>query len=117
TYDKNNFPSNIKTDKDTTGRKVIVTMLSELTSIYLIVKKAYYEVENKKLGYNRNGFYILDIIDRKKYFELSYLIFFEGIDSFRNKIIDKSLKFDEKLLINILSQLIHYRNRHDVGDK
>ena len=79
----------------TSGRKVFVTMVTELTALFIVVKKTYLETSNSAI---MNEFVFSDRSEQRKYFRLTYDIFFQGVDSFIDSIPKLSSEFSSDFL-------------------
>lgn len=96
----------------TSGRKVFVTMVTELTALFIVVKKTYLETSKSAI---MNEFVLSDQSEQKKYFRLAYDIFFQGVDSFIDSIPKLSSEFSSDFLEKLKGELRNVINLHKNG--
>lgn len=99
----------------TSGRKVFVTMVTELSAIYLVVKRVFILTYPNKIEENDKIVFTTDN-DRKKYFALAYGIFFQGYDSFRESIELFNKKYARDFLEALKEELKLLRSEHRKGE-
>jgi len=94
------FHETQKSTKTTSGRKIFVTMNTELKSCYNICKREF----------NRNK-----IEDKKDIFDYSYYIFFSGLEDFKKNIKNFSTKYniDELVLNKVYKKLKKAQKTHE----
>lgn len=128
-YDSSNSRKEFKVTK---GRKVFVTMITELECIYLIIKKCYklkvddlkehsiihYDVKseiNNKI-FSKKTYYSFS--NNEKYFFLAYEMFFHGLDSFEDAYYNNHYhNYDNSFLLELIKELRTCRKRHSDGIK
>src|SRR5690606_27172245 len=99
----------------TSARKVFVTMVTEITAIYLVVKRVFILSYTHMIKENDEIIFMTDI-DRKKYFRLAYEIFFEGYNSYLEYITKLYAKFDDFILDKLKIELKSLRSKHMKGE-
>lgn len=105
-----------KINKQTTGKKVFITMISELTAIYTIVIKIYMDTNQDAHFKYSNGRILPSSGEKAKVlFRLAYDIFFGGIVLLNKK--GESLGFDGLFLTKVKDQLEKVRFMHETEGK
>lgn len=118
----------------TRGRKVFVTMISELECVYLIIKKVFkdkvgdlevgsvihydHNSESKKEIFSKKTYYYFANGENEKYFYLAYEIFFHGLDRFEDAYYDNYYhEYDSKFIKELINELKELRKIHESGRK
>ncbi|WGQ15037.1 putative phage abortive infection protein [Sphingobacterium faecium] len=119
----------VKETRITSGRKVFVTMVTEIEALFLVIKKVYVN-ENKNLFNDKipeNEMISEKAVDdlkkvfkneevRIKYFTLTYDIFFKGYDNYVASIPTLGSEFSDNYLEALRKELFKLRWKHKKGD-
>src|SRR5690606_31419510 len=104
-----------KETRVTAGRKVFVTMVTEIEAIFMVIKKVYINSITHTTE-NASDKVFKDEKEKKKYFRLAYDVFFMGYDYFVESIPALKKEFSSTFLDSLRKELYCLRDKHKKGE-